>query len=149
MQDVTPALRAKVLMRDHGRCRVPGCRAASNIEVHHIVPWARGGAHATENLIALCDGHHVALHRGDVRIEGLAASAVITNVAAGIVHVDNRAAHERSGLHASARAEAVLALTTLGFAKAEARDAVDRALDDEPASLEQLVRAALRRCAPS
>jgi Holliday junction resolvasome RuvABC DNA-binding subunit len=45
------------------------------------------------------------------------------------------------------RADGVLALTTLGFAKGEARRAVEAALDDEPSSLEELVRAALRRCA--
>ena len=42
VHDVTPALRAKVMLRDHGKCRVPGCRAAANLEVHHILPgrWA-------------------------------------------------------------------------------------------------------------
>lgn len=99
VQDVTPALRAKVMLRDHGRCRVPGCRAAANIEVHHIVPWAIGGAHAMENLIALCDGHHTAHHRGDVTIVGRADCAAITNVAAAnadsIVHVDNRSDQPR------------------------------------------------------
>ena len=180
VQDVTPALRAKVMMRDHGKCRVPGCRAAANIEVHHIVPWAKGGAHNLENLIALCDGHHVALHRGDLTIEGPAENAVITNAAAALVHVDNRSDQPRdeageprvapvdgeatTGAERSdivhvdnrsdrvahvdlgTRADALLALTTLGFAKAEARRAVELALDDEPASLEELVRAALRRC---
>ncbi len=163
VQDVTPALRAKVMMRDdHARCRVPGCRAAANIEVHHIVPWSRGGAHTLENLIALCDGHHVALHRGDLIIEGPAESAVITSTAA-IVHVDNRsdrtssaqdvvhvdhrsAPPMRRAVAESVRRDAVVALTTLGFARAEARYAVEAALDDEPRSLEGLVRAALRRC---
>ncbi len=171
VQDVTPALRAKVMMRDHGKCRVPGCRAASNIEVHHLVPREDGGAHTMENLIALCDGHHAALHRGDITIEGPAESAVITNTAAAIVHVDNRSdqrvaaviegatgreeivhvdnrSDQPRDVDASARLEAVLALTTLGFGKSEARAAVVRALDDSPGSLEELVRAALRRCAP-
>ncbi len=186
VQDVTPALRAKVMMRDHGRCRVPGCRAAANIEVHHIVPWSRGGTHAIENLIALCDGHHVALHRGDIAIVGPAERAVITNAAVAhadaIVHVDNRSdqrpidrtdedrvhvdnrsdqpVHDRGcdhplgmepsarvGITADARADAVLALTTLGFPKSQARRAVAAAQVDEPESLEALVRAALRQCA--
>ncbi|MBV8757146.1 MAG: hypothetical protein JO257_07730 [Deltaproteobacteria bacterium] len=51
-----------------------------------------------------------------------------------------------AALGASARAEAILALTTLGFAKSEARGAVDDALDDDPPTLEELVRRALRRC---
>ncbi len=41
--------------------------------------------------------------------------------------------------------DAELALTTLGFARGEARRAVVAALEDEPSSLEELVRAALRR----
>lgn len=164
VQDVTPALRAKVMLRDHGKRRVPGCRAAANIEVHHIVPREQGGAHALENLIALCDGHHVALHRGDITIEGPAQAAVITNLAAqGFVHVDNRSDQhgddhvdaevvhvdnrsDQSELAESARADAMLALTTLGFTKGEAHAAVEDALCDAPVSLEALVRAALRRC---
>lgn len=193
VQDVTPALRSKVMLRDHGRCRVPGCRAAANIEVHHIVPWERGGAHTMENLIALCDGHHVAHHRGDITIIGSAESAVIVNVAAAnanaVVHVDNRSDHigaepdgegDGEGDHAegddvpgpdeaggrvhvdnrsdqpapvelpsTVRLDATLALITLGYTKAEATRAVAAALEDEPASVEELVRAALRRCLTS
>src|SRR3569623_1637129 len=162
VQDVTPALRAKVMLRDHGRCRVPGCRAAANIEVHHIVPWSIGGTHTMENLIAMCDGHHVAQHRGDITIVGSAEDAVIVNVAAAnanaSVHVDNRSdqthvegiddvddLHDAS-LDPSIHEEAVLALATLGFAKAEARRAVEQAREDEPESLEAHVRSALRRC---
>ncbi|HSN26944.1 MAG TPA: HNH endonuclease [Kofleriaceae bacterium] len=161
VQDVTPALRAKVMLRDHGKCRVPGCRAAANIEVHHIVPREQGGAHTLENLIALCDGHHVALHRGDITIDGPAERAVITNCATALVHVDKRSdqasdadedtvhVNNRSDQMTHARADAVLALTTLGFTKGEAMRAVDAALDERPASLEALVRGALRRCAPT
>jgi len=162
VQDVTPALRAKVMLRDHGTCRVPGCRAAANIEVHHIVPWSVGGAHTLDNLLALCDGHHAAHHRGDITIVGSAEDAVIVNVAAAnanaSVHVDNRSdqthvegiddvddLHDAS-LDPSIHEEAVLALTTLGFTKAEARRAVEQAREDEPESLEALVRSALRRC---
>ena len=134
-----------------GQQRAVQDRSAANIEVHHIVPQELGGPHTLDNLIALCDGHHVAHHRGDITIEGPAESAVIVNIAAQradvaatadeIVHVDNRS--DQPAL----RAAAVLALTTLGHAKGEARRAVDAALDDEPTSLEELVRGALRRCA--
>jgi len=183
VQDVTPALRAKVMMRDHAKCRVPGCRAAANIEVHHVVPWSRGGTHTLDNLIALCDGHHTALHRGDITIVGPADRAVITNIAAAnIVHVDNRSDHDADEGHAdlpsrcddadesfavsanvhvdsrsdqvpmhdieaaTARHDALLALTGLGFTKAIASRAVASAFDEKPQSLEQLVRAALRHC---
>jgi Holliday junction resolvasome RuvABC DNA-binding subunit len=47
---------------------------------------------------------------------------------------------------ASARHEAWLALTGLGFNKNEASRAIAAALDEEPESLEQLIRAALRHC---
>ena len=185
VQDVTPALRAKVMLRDHARCRVPGCRAAANIEVHHILPWSMGGAHTMENLIALCDGHHAAHHRGDITIEGPAETAVITNVAAAAanilhvdirsddrvradidtdedsrgrsgedpdtlrdVHVDNRPDHIVDDSLATARRDALLALTGLGFTKAVACRAIAAAFDDEhePSSLEQLVFRALRHC---
>lgn len=170
VQDVTPALRAKVLLRDHGRCRVPGCRSSANIEAHHIVPWSIGGTHTMENLIALCDGHHVALHRGDITIVGQAESAVITNVAAAnaetVVHVDNRSDQpdanvddehvldveslcDQAAHRAVARSEGVLALTTLGYTRTEARRAVELAAGEEPETLEQLIRAALRRCSTS
>jgi hypothetical protein len=138
---------------------VPGCRAAANIEVHHIVPWSRGGAHALENLLCLCDGHHVAHHAGHITIEGPADAAVIVNLAAAQadarVHVEDRSDHvrqeathvESETFHVeSARRDAVLALTTLGFTNPDAARAVGAAFADEPASLEQLVRAALRRC---
>ena len=37
VQDVTPAVRKLALARDRHRCRVPGCRAAQNIDVHHVI----------------------------------------------------------------------------------------------------------------
>ncbi|HTE53339.1 MAG TPA: HNH endonuclease signature motif containing protein, partial [Kofleriaceae bacterium] len=43
-QSIPPRIRREVWRRDHGRCRVPGCRAARFLEVHHIVPRALGGA---------------------------------------------------------------------------------------------------------
>src|SRR3569623_745789 len=154
IQDVTPALRAKVMLRDRGRCRVPGCRAAANIEVHHIVPRELGGEHTMENLIALCDGHHVAHHAGRVRIEGSGDNVVITNDAAARANlrVENRSDQTTEPLAPDAtaiRRDAVLALTTLGFSKGEARRAVEAALAEETTSLEALVRAALRRCSSS
>lgn len=74
-QDVTPAVRKQVRLRDHDRCCVPGCRAAMHIDVHHIVPRAHGGSHDPENLLLLCGGHHDALHAGELRIHGTATAA--------------------------------------------------------------------------
>ena len=71
-----------------------------------------------------------------------------------IVHVDNRSDQSatsdqatRARVAPSVRAEAVLALTTMAFSNSQARRAVDDAVEDDPGSLEELVRSALRRCA--
>lgn len=160
-QDVTPAVRKAVRLRDHDRCRVPGCRAARNIDVHHIVPRWQGGSHDAENLMLLCSGHHKALHRGAIRIAGPASTAVITKLygadlevedAVGDSHVDSAVddSHVESVLRAesAARVDTLLALRTLGFTKTEATSAVDAALDEisRPFELEQLLRVALRKC---
>lgn len=68
-QDVPPAVRRAVLRRDHGRCRVPGCRNATFLDVHHIVPRAEGGLHHADNLLTVCCAHHRALHRGEIGVE--------------------------------------------------------------------------------
>ena len=58
--------------RDHGRCKIPGCRASCFIDVHHLVPREHGGTHHVSNLALLCAGHHRALHAGHLVIEGAA-----------------------------------------------------------------------------
>ena len=69
-QVIPPAVRRFVWRRDHGRCRVPGCRSSSNLDVHHIVPREHGGTNEPGNLLLLCEGHHLALHEGNVVIPG-------------------------------------------------------------------------------
>ena len=54
--------------RDRG-CRVPGC-TNRRVDVHHIVPWAEGGATDTDNLVSLCRRHHRLLHHGTLTITG-------------------------------------------------------------------------------
>ena len=199
VQDITPALRAKILARDHHRCRVPGCRATRCIEIHHIVPRELGGPHTPENLITLCDGHHAAHHRGEIRIEGGEQSRGAHDGRRSPRRSDGgqrsagRGRNERGGgrtarfprgrsvrppaskapskfprgdrsdriverdslrsdarlcvnrLEAMAvRADAVLALTTLGFRKPIATGAVDSALDElgSEATLERVIRGA-------
>jgi len=65
-------VRSRVWARDEGRCRVPGCRATRNLDVHHIVHRADGGTHDPENLIILCSGHHALHHEGLLAISGRA-----------------------------------------------------------------------------
>jgi hypothetical protein len=71
-QNIPAATRRFVWQRDHGRCRIPGCRAACFIDVHHLVPRELGGTHDVSNLALLCAGHHRALHAGLIVIEGTA-----------------------------------------------------------------------------
>jgi HNH endonuclease len=52
---VTPRMREQVFARDRHRCCVPGCRSARNLDVHHIIPQAKGGPHELWNLMLLCD----------------------------------------------------------------------------------------------
>jgi len=68
-QEVSPAMRRKVLHRDSNRCRVPGCKSHTNLDVHHIVHRAQNGTNELSNLITLCEAHHLAHHNGTVRIE--------------------------------------------------------------------------------
>ena len=55
-------LRRAVTARDRG-CAHPGCdRPASWAEIHHIIPWEKGGATALTNLVMLCKAHHRQIH---------------------------------------------------------------------------------------
>jgi hypothetical protein len=61
-----------VWRRDGGRCRVPGCRSARGLEIHHLVHRADGGNHDAMNLALLCSACHLAHHRGALTITGTA-----------------------------------------------------------------------------
>lgn len=49
---VADSVRAAVLVRDGGRCRI--CRRAINLEMDHIVPISKGGKTEESNLQTLC-----------------------------------------------------------------------------------------------
>jgi hypothetical protein len=148
VQDVTPATRTFVFARDKHRCRVPGCRSARNIEVHHIVHREHGGSHELSNLVCLCFGHHAAHHDGTLIIRGTADALEVIRLdepAVATFHVENT--DQNISEVATFQSDAVLALKTLGFAKDLARRAVHEALEyDAPTELESLIKAALRRC---
>jgi hypothetical protein len=61
---VPPHLRRAVIARDR-HCAFPGCDTpAPACQVHHIIPWSRGGPTALPNLLLLCSYHHlIAIHR--------------------------------------------------------------------------------------
>jgi len=62
----------RVIDRDGGFCRVPGCsRPAAH--AHHIVYRSAGGEDDPSNLVALCAAHHLhGVHLGWVRVRGRA-----------------------------------------------------------------------------
>jgi uncharacterized protein DUF222/HNH endonuclease len=64
---VSTALRRALWSRDRG-CSFPGCRHTRYVDVHHIHPWADGGATSLDNLTLLCTHHHTLLHQGGFTI---------------------------------------------------------------------------------
>jgi hypothetical protein len=165
---IPAANRRLVFQRDGHRCTVPGCRSAQNLDAHHIVFREHGGGHESENLTLLCDGHHTALHDGTIRITGSAPDLVVTRSwevpgpAGESSHVGpplppGEPSHVGPPLppgepshvgRAAVDADALLALTGLGFTKPQARRALALAREDltDRADLDAVVRAALRYC---
>jgi hypothetical protein len=157
-QDVSPATRRFVWQRDHGRCQVPGCRSARNLDIHHIRRRADGGSHEPSNLTILCSACHDGLHRGLLSITGSAPNLTFTR------HPPKRsepapAAETRPSGERETRSESRLsaavnrtqvrdALTSLGFRRAESIAATDAAIAHvgSGASFEVLLREALRAC---
>lgn len=68
--EIPAAVRSHAWRRDHGRCRVPGCRAKRHLELHHIRHREHGGGHDAENLVLICSGHHAAHQAGRLAISG-------------------------------------------------------------------------------
>ena len=122
VQDVTPATRKFVFARDKHRCRVPGCRSARNLEVHHIVHREDGGSHEPSNLALLCVGHHDAHHNGTLIIRGTADALEVLRLDEGPVDTSHvEIPPENISEVATLQTDAVLALKTLGFTKAMPR----------------------------
>jgi 5-methylcytosine-specific restriction endonuclease McrA len=134
---IPPALRRKVKHRDHGRCRVPGCRSSRNVDQHHLQPIALGGKHDEENIISLCESHHLAHHSGALLIEGAASSAVFT-----------RRAHSAFAI-AERTIETASALKQLGFDKHDVKAAMDKTrthVGTTELTIEQWIKIALGYC---
>ena len=164
-QDVAPKVRRFVTLRDGNRCKVPGCRAARHIDVHHIVPRHLGGGHEPENLTLLCSGHHRALHDGHLTITGHSPDLVVEwthrtedepitrqqPLSPRDANADTKpqphvGPREPSNYARTViKTEAMLALTQMGFKNYEARALVDRALEELPrdVTFEQVLRKAL------
>ena len=144
-QTIPPALRRAVLLRDQRRCRVPGCRNATFVDVHHLQLRSEGGRNATDNLMTLCGAHHRAAHRGQLMIEGPARAARFRHADGSLFGrvMDPQAVE--------ARAKAFRALRGLGFREVDVRAALAQ-LDKEgecaAATTERWLRAALARLSP-
>jgi len=66
----------RALLRRHdGHCAHPGCLNTKRLHAHHVLPWLIGGRTDMDNLILLCEQHHVALHDGAYRIRKLGKAA--------------------------------------------------------------------------
>src|SRR5690606_26706451 len=138
-QSIAPAVRRYVYHRDRGRCVVPGCSFGGFLDVHHLNPPAEGGGHDPENLVTLCEGHHTALHRGQLSIEGSPSTKLRFLRADGTEYTDP------PSVRAIAVGEQVFgALRRLGFSERQARSAVRRVLETaETLCTATLLRAAL------
>ncbi len=66
---IVPARLLRALkLRDHNRCRFPGCAHQRYVEAHHVRHWIDGGETCLENLVLLCGAHHRMLHHGAFHI---------------------------------------------------------------------------------
>ncbi len=66
---IPPALRRAILDRDGDLCTADGCPSRHRLQIHHVVPWSRGGPTDPSNLITLCWFHHqVVVHERGFRI---------------------------------------------------------------------------------
>ena len=137
-QAVPPSVRRAVEARDHHRCSVPGCRAATHLHIHHLIPRARGGKNTVSNLILLCSAHHRAHHEGRLAIAGQPGSLRFT-------HADGRPYGAPAD---DLFTDAVSGLKGLGYSAVEAKRAVERARVhvDAAATLQDVITASLREC---
>ena len=141
--DIPKKIRRHVERRDHHRCTVPGCRASTELELHHIVPRAQGGGHAPDGITSLCTPHHVAHHAGRLRILGRAPDHLRFE------HPDGQL-YGRTPPPPDPFVDARQALRDLGYSGAEASAAVDRARArvGTDQGLEAVLRTCLRECMP-
>jgi hypothetical protein len=141
-QTIPPALRRAVLRRDGTRCRVPGCRHATFVDVHHLVPRADGGAHTSDNLVTLCSAHHRATHRGALLIEGTVSTGLC------FLHSDGTVYGGSSDpVVASVRAKASRALELMGYRPSQVKRALVRIHESREASVAHVIRQALQELA--
>ena len=142
-QSIPPARRRSVLRRDGGCCRVPGCRNATFVDVHHLRPRSEGGSDDVENLVTLCAAHHHAIHDGRLVCEVTPSTGLTFRHADGTPY-----GCAPVPTSADTRAKAFRALMQMGFRESEAKEAVGRVPKALEISLASLIREALRVLVP-
>ena len=131
-----------MIHRDHRRCRIPGCRNAVFLDVHHLQLRAEHGTHEPANLITVCSAHHGALHDGQLHTEGNADDLRV-------VHADGRPyGQPQQPRVIEVQAKVFGALRGLGFREGEVRTAMTelrQRAELREATAEQWLRVALLR----
>ncbi|HEY3498858.1 MAG TPA: HNH endonuclease signature motif containing protein [Polyangiaceae bacterium] len=144
-QTIPPSIRRRVVRRDGGRCRVPGCRHAVFVDAHHIHPRAEGGRHDPDNLVTLCAAHHRAVHRGELLIEGVASGALSFRHSDGTCYGTPQVSASAAGVFA----KAFQVLQNQGFRESEIRRALASESVRAESELAKVFRAALWELTPS
>ena len=93
-QDIPPSVARLVWHRDHGRCRVPGCRSARGLEIHHVIHREHGGSHDASNLVLCCSSCHQSHHAGALTISGTADQLEVRRPGLAAVAADDALTHE-------------------------------------------------------
>jgi len=141
-QTIPPALRRRVMRKDGGCCRVPGCQQAVFVDVHHLELRSEGGRDTLENLVTLCAAHHRATHHGQLVVERSASGILTFRHANGTPYGALPAPHSVESF-----AKVFRALTLMGYRETEAKRAFARVRRSSTGSLEQPIRLALRELA--
>jgi len=165
---IPPKVANFVHARDHGRCRVPGCRNRAHVNLHHEGGW-RAVGHDALAVVTLCVAHHKARHEGDLivrvlakgRLEFLRRDGVsLGQVDLGLPAEDPAAFRAEGSSLETFRAEgrappdlaheaavAVAALRKTGIREAEARTLVTSTIESasiERRTADEIVLAALK-----
>jgi hypothetical protein len=119
-QDIPPSVARFVWHRDGGCCRVPGCRSARGIELHHVVHRADGGSHEALNLILACSSCHGAHHAGRLTISGTADHLEVRRPGQPTRAADARDVHAKPSMNANASTHETPAVQAIQRADAAA-----------------------------
>lgn len=65
--------RLKTLKRDKYRCKMPGCKSKSKLQVHHIRTWSHASSlrYEVTNCITLCKNCHESIKGKESHYESL------------------------------------------------------------------------------